>query len=104
MDMKEVVQTVRDKADEALNAYHAGHHDNADNYLGEIRTVIQAHFGELGEWGGNVPGSPTSEKAAEVTDEKPAEVPGAPAQPAQTPGAQAALGTGDVQPFEKPAQ
>lgn len=73
MDLKEMVQSVRDKADEAHSAFHAGHHDNARNYLGQIRTEIQLFLGDLEPFAGNVTESTSHESQEAHQSETPAQ-------------------------------
>jgi len=75
MDLKDVIASVKEMEAEANLAFHAGHHDEAENYLGQIRTVIQAYFGELDPYAGNVEKPTTIENAQSKTDETPAQVP-----------------------------
>ena len=82
MDLKDVIEDVRVKAIEAHNAFHAGHGDVAENYLGEISVAIDAYFIKPTTPAGDVTESATSEKPAETQTEKPAEVPGAQVRPA----------------------
>ena len=71
MDLRDVILTVKEKANEADNAYHAGHQDTAKNYLGEIRMVIQAYFAENDTQGDTETPEATSEQASESSNEKP---------------------------------
>lgn len=83
MELKDVVQTVKEKADEAHNAYHAGHQDLANGYLGEARLVIEAYELSSALPGEDVSKAATSETSSEKTPETPAQVPGSPVQPDQ---------------------
>lgn len=80
MDLKDVVQNVRDKADEAHSAFHAGHLDNAEHYLAGIRAEIVEYEKCSSLPGEDVAESATSEKLTETLPETPGEVPGAPVQ------------------------
>lgn len=104
MDLKNVVQNVKEKADEAVNSFHAGHHDNAKHYLAGIRAEIVEYERENPPPADDVTKSVTSETPAEVQAEKPAEVPGEPAQPgaAEQPGP--ALPASQFQAPSKPPQ
>lgn len=88
MDLKEIVEQVENSAKEARSAYHAGHRDVAEEWLGKIGIQIAGYITDKAMPAGDVTESATSEKETEAQTEKPAEVPGAPAQPA--PGAAAA--------------
>lgn len=82
MDLKDVVQNVRDKADEAVNSFHAGHHDNARHYLAGIRAEIVQFETANPTPADDVTGSATSEQGAGESQDTPAEVPGSQALPA----------------------
>lgn len=104
MDLKDVIESVCSSAGEAHSAFHAGHHDTADNYLGEIRTVIQAYFGEISEWAGDVKKSATSEKPTEALKETQAKVSGPGVQPAVIDPDAPASEVLPASQFEKPTQ
>ncbi len=82
MDLKDVIVTVRERAMEATNAFHAGHHDVAEQYLLEQLLEIQKYFNEKPTPAGDVTESTSSSPDAGPPEEKPAAVPGASAQPA----------------------
>ncbi len=77
MDLKEVVAKAKNIAESANSSFHAGRLDDAENYLMAEMQTIARYFDAKTKPAGDVTESATSEKAAEVTDEKPAEVPGA---------------------------
>lgn len=104
MDLKDVVQNVKEKANEAHSAFHAGHQDNARKYLAGIRAEIVQFEQENPAPAGEVTESTTSEKPAESPMGRLAGVPGAPATPAQTPGAKIAQAFGGVLTEPKPSQ
>ncbi len=82
MDFKDVVKDVLYKAEDAHSAFHAGHHDVAKGYLDRIGAEIAEFLYPPATPAGDVTESATSEKAGETLPETPAQVPGAPAQPA----------------------
>ncbi len=82
MDLKEVIATVNEKAMEAHKAFHAGHHDTAEGYLGEVRLVIEAYWMEKRKPGQDITGKATSEKPDESLEETQAKVSGPGVQPA----------------------
>lgn len=82
MDLKEAIEKVKIKAESAHSSFHAGRQHDAENYLGETRTVIQAYFGELDPYAGNVTELATSEKSAETLEETQAKVSGPGVHPA----------------------
>lgn len=78
MDLKDVIATVREKAIEAHNAFHAGHHDVAEQYLAGIRAQIVEYERAPEQRTEDVTESATSEKPAEASPATPA-APGGPA-------------------------
>ena len=77
MDLKDVVQRVRDSATEAELAFRAGHPDVAERYLMDQMVDIRKYFDEKTSPAGDVTESATSEKPEETSTEKPEQVPGA---------------------------
>ena len=104
MDLKDVVEKVNRDALEALNAFHAGHHDTAEKYLYEIEKKVVEYLRVPATPAGDVTKSATSETSAEKKEEKLAQDPGSPAQPAATPGADAAEQMRKFQAEEKQTQ
>jgi len=104
MDLKEVVETVAEQADEAKRAFHAGHHDNAEAHLGELRLVIEAYWMETRKPGEVLGESATSEKPAETIEETQAQVSGPGVHPAVIDPAAAAQQVGGSLTDEKPSQ
>ncbi|MBA7648715.1 hypothetical protein ES703_56503 [subsurface metagenome] len=104
MDLKDVVQNTKDKATEAHSAFHAGHHDVAEQYLAGIRAQIVEYERVPEQRTEDVTKSATIEKPDEVQKDTPAKALGAPAQPAVIDPAAAAqqIGTGSAEP--KPTQ
>lgn len=63
MDLKDVVQSIKDKADEANTAFHAGHPEKSNLYFKNIMEEIRSYFAAM---------SPTEVAALEAfTSEKP---------------------------------
>ena len=104
MDLKDVVKNTKDKAEEAHSAFHAGHHDVAEQYLAGIRAQIVEYERAPEQRTEDVTKSATSEKPDEVSKETPAKALGAPAQPAASPAAAAAQQIGQGQADQKPTQ
>jgi len=104
MDLKEVIESVNEKAMEANNAFHAGHQIVAQRYLQESCELIGKFFDEKGMSATDVTESATSEKPAEDQKDTPAKVPGAAIPATQFDPAAAAqqIGTGSAEP--KPPQ
>jgi len=104
MDLKEDLEKIRERVDDTLSAYHAGHSENIAEILRDVMAVSRHVLETHPEVIGDVTGSATSETPTEVQTETPAEVPGAPAQPGAVPAADAArsVGTGSAEP--KPPQ
>lgn len=100
MDLKDLVANNQVTSAEALSAFNAGHHDKAEEQLKTQMIETGKYFDEKTTPAGDVTGSATSEKPDEVQKEKPAEVPGSPAQPAAAAPAAAAqqIGTGSAEP------
>ena len=71
MDLKDVIKEVRDKAVEAHNAFHAGHHDVAENYLMEQMLKICAYFNGNITLPEVVKTSASTEKTEDEQKEKP---------------------------------
>jgi len=88
MDLKDVVANAQVTSNEALLAFNAGHYDEAEKQLMAQMIETGKYFDEKTTPAGDVTESATTKTDAEEPQEKPAEVPGAPAQPA--PGAAAA--------------
>lgn len=89
MDLKDVVQNAQQNALEASSAFHAGHRDKAERFLMAQMLETGKYFDEKTKPAGDVTESATSEQGAGDSQEKPAQVPGAPAQ-LDTPAAAAA--------------
>lgn len=126
MDLKDVVGKIKEQADEAYNAFHAGHYENAEVRLGRVWFLIEEFGLRPDIQAGKVTESTDSEKPSEIlaeqqatTSEKPAqpgavgkvsgcqqfaEDPGAQARPAVTPGAAAAQQMAKDQTEPKPTQ
>jgi len=102
MDLKDVVQDVKYRAEEAHSAFHAGHPENAEKELYAIEKLVVEYLRMPATPAGDVTESPTSEKPNEVQTETPAEVPGAPVQPGAVNPADAArsVGTGSAEPTQ----
>ncbi|GAI71861.1 unnamed protein product [marine sediment metagenome] len=82
MDLKDVVSSVYANAAEAHKAFHAGHHDTAEEYLKEISVTLAGYWTEENRPSAVVAEQATREKQDETLAETPVEEPGAPAQPA----------------------
>jgi len=80
MDLKDVISSVTDKVTEAQNAYRAGHPETSILYFKKIMEEIRDYFLQMSPAEVNALEEATIETAAEIPEEKPAEVPGAPAQ------------------------
>ncbi len=126
MVLKDVIRNVREKADAAHSAFHAGHHDKAKQYLAGIRAEIVQFEAENPSPAGeskeratgsgpkmfgrdisdpdDVTESATSEKPAETQTEKPAEVPGAQEWPGAVHSEHAVPPVEQLPQFEKPTQ
>lgn len=104
MDLKDVIATVNEKAMEAHSAFHAGHHDVAEQHLRRLTVEVDQYFRESSTSAGDVTESTTSEKPDATEQEKPAEVPGAalPATQFDSRAAAQQIGTGSAEP--KPNQ
>lgn len=83
MDLKEAIEKAKNIAESAHSSFHAGRLDDAENYLMEEMQTIARYFDATTKPAGDVTESATSEKPAAPSMEKPAEVPGAPAQTAE---------------------
>ena len=81
MDLSEVVSSVYADSAEAHSAFHAGHHDKAENYLVEIVNTAGEYLVEKGNPRLKVIRATTSEAPDETLAETQVEDPGAPAQP-----------------------
>lgn len=104
MDLKDVIQNVQQNVLEASTAYHAGHHDVAEQHLRRLSLAVDQYFRESPTPAEDVTKSATSEKPDEESQEKPAEVPGAALPATQfAPGA-AAQQVGGSLTDEKPTQ
>ena len=104
MDLKDVVEKVNRDALEALNAFHAGHHDTAEKYLYEIEKQVVEYLRVPASPAGDVTESATSEKPDEVQKDTPAKVLGDSAQPVTPGAAAAAQQVGQSPEAEKPTQ
>ena len=104
MDLKDVVSNVYAKAAEAHAAFHAGHHDVAEQYLAGIRAQIVEYERAPEQRTEDVTESATSSLDEKAPKEKSAEVPGAPAQPAEEGPVLPASQFGVSQTDEKPTQ
>ncbi|MBA7522334.1 hypothetical protein ES705_14452 [subsurface metagenome] len=126
MVLKDVIRNVREKADAAHSAFHAGHHDKAKQYLAGIRAEIVQFEAENPSPAGDVTESATtetpkmfsrdirdpedvtetatSEKLAETQTEKPAEVPGAQEWPGAVHSEHAVPPVEKLPEFEKSTQ
>ena len=82
MDLKDVIADLDRTAKEAHNAFHAGHHDVAENYLMEQMLETCAYFDGKITLPEHVTKSATNETPPAEQSEKPAEVPGAQVRPA----------------------
>ncbi len=104
MDLQNVVSDVFANAAEAHKAFHAGHHDTAEEYLASIENDIGQYIREHPTTSAVVAEQVTSEKPAETLEETQAKVSGPGAQPAVIDPAAAArsAGTGAAEP--KPPQ
>lgn len=80
MDLKDVVESVRQKAIEVHNAFHAGHPDVAENYLRGIRAEIMDYEKDKATPERDVTESATSETPAETSKATPAQPAGPPAK------------------------
>lgn len=104
MDLKDVVQSVQHSALEASNAFHAGHHDNAEKYLYEIEKLVVEYLRMPSLRDGDVTGSATSETPTETLQETQAKVSGPGVQPAvidpDTPDSKALPATQFVKPTQ----
>ncbi len=104
MDLNDVVSSVYADSAEAHAAFHAGHHDKAENYLVEIVNTAGEYLVEKGDPRLNVIRATTRETPDEVPIEKPAEVPGAPAQPVAVDPVAPASEVLPASPFQTPPQ
>ena len=104
MDLKDLVQNVRDKANEAHNAFHAGHHDVAEQYLAGIRAQILEYERAPEQRTEDVTKLATTEKPDEDQKDTPAKALGAQSQPAVVDPAAAAQQIGQGQEPSKPTQ
>lgn len=82
MDLKEVIADVHNKAYEADKAFKAGNEEEAKTYLADVRAILEAYTEVPATPAGDVTESVTSEKAKQASQETPAQVTGAQAQPA----------------------
>lgn len=100
MDLKDVVSSVYANAAEAHKAFHAGHHDTAENYLKSVMIQVGKYLGEEAPESALVAEQATSEKPAETLEETQAKVSGPGAQPAVIDPAAAArsIGSGAAEP------
>ena len=80
MDLKDVIATVDQEANEAHRAFHAGHKENAEQHLMTTMMTIGKYLDEQTTPAGDVTESATSSQDAKAETEKPAAVPGAPAK------------------------
>jgi len=82
MDLSEVVSSVYADSAEAHSAFHAGHHDKAEEYLASIENDIGQYVRENPKPPGGVTESPTSEADAETLTETQEQVSAPGVQPA----------------------
>jgi len=104
MDLREVIEKVKIAAESAHSSFHAGRRDDAERYLYKVGNLVVGCLPVPATPAGDVTESATSEKPAEEHAEKPAEVPGAPAQPAEVGPVLPASQFGVSQKDEKPTQ
>ncbi|MBA7675837.1 hypothetical protein ES703_84075 [subsurface metagenome] len=104
MDLKDVVKNAKDKAAEAHSAFHAGHHDVAEQYLAGIRAQIVEYERVPEQRTEDVTKLATTEKPAQVPKDMPAQVPGAPVQPAAVDQTGQVLPASQFQTQSKPTQ
>jgi len=104
MDLKDVIQTVVEQADEAQKAFNAGHHDNAEEHLHSIEGLVVEYLRMPATPAGDVTGSATMQKAFEDSPEPPAQVPGFAAADAAQGSQAAAQQVGGSLTDEKPTQ
>lgn len=69
MDLKAVIASVNDKAMEAHNAFHAGHHDVAKGYLDRIGSEIATYLYKPATPAADVTESATTVKDSETLAE-----------------------------------
>jgi len=82
MDLKDVVQSVRDQADEAHRAFHAGHPENSNLIFKNIMEEIRAYFVSMSPKEVAALEETTSEKSEATLSKTQAPVPGHAAKPA----------------------
>ncbi|MBA7563308.1 hypothetical protein ES708_04963 [subsurface metagenome] len=104
MDLKDVISDVYAWAGEAHSAFHAGHHDKAEECLKDIGAEIGTYLDEKPTPAGNVTESATSEKPGETLPETQAKVSGPGVQPAVIDPAAPASEVLPASQFEKPIQ
>ena len=90
MDLKDVIKSNREKAIEAHNAFHAGHHDVAENFLMEQMLKTCAYFD----------GKITLPEHVKQANDTSSHEDKLPATPAQAPGAE--VPRPGVVPFQNP--
>jgi len=72
MDLKDVIQTVVEQADEAQKAFNAGHHDNAEKHLHTIEGLVVEYLRMPATPAGDVTGSTNHENPEADQSEQPA--------------------------------
>lgn len=77
MDLKDVIASVCEKAKEAHDAFHAGHHDTARGFLDRIGSEVATYLYKPATPADGVTESATTVKDPETLAEKPAQAPGA---------------------------
>ncbi|MBA7636122.1 hypothetical protein ES703_43737 [subsurface metagenome] len=82
MDLKDVVSSVYANAAEAHKAFHAGHHDTAENYLKSVKIQVEKYLDEKPPTSAEVAEQVTSAMGDETLTETQAKVSGPGVQPA----------------------
>lgn len=104
MDLKDVVSSVYANAAEAHKAFHAGHHDTAENYLKSVMIQVEKYLGEKSPTSAEVVEQVTSEMDVESQKETPVEDPGSSESPAKPAAQFLGENVGQVVQSEKPNQ
>lgn len=104
MDLKDVVSSVYANAAEAHKAFHAGHHDTAENYLKSVKIQVDKYLDEKPPPLAEVAEQATSEMDVESQKEKPVEDPGSKTTPASFAAGAAARSVGTGAAEQKPPQ
>jgi len=81
MDLKEAIERVKTAAESAHSSFHAGRHEDAENYLFEVEKVVVEYLRMTATPAGDVTETATSETETEQSEETPEKAAGDRVQP-----------------------